>query len=202
MKKNENELINLTLESSNKSAKKYATIDRKNPNIVINHLKKFEQLVNNHILDLGCGHGRDCKYFEDAGFDVVGIDLSDNMLDEARKVCDKTILLNMNIMDIGKIPWRFAGIWSCAVLHHVPESQIDNLLKSIFNILENDGILFLSFKIDNEGFVFKEEFGVMQYYWRHDTDIFIKKLRELGFEIIETFVEEKRSKWFNIYAKK
>jgi ubiquinone/menaquinone biosynthesis C-methylase UbiE len=38
-----------------------------------------------HILDIGCGTGRDMAYFESQGIAVTGLDLSTGMLAFARK---------------------------------------------------------------------------------------------------------------------
>ncbi len=38
-----------------------------------------------HVLDLGCGPGLDAAYFIHQGFEVTGIDLSEEMLSLARK---------------------------------------------------------------------------------------------------------------------
>ena len=37
------------------------------------------------ILDVGCGAGRDTKYFLNNGYNVIGIDFSDGMTGEARE---------------------------------------------------------------------------------------------------------------------
>ena len=50
------------------------------------------------LLDLGCGSGTLCSYFADCGFDVIGVDPSEEMLSRAReKTFDKNpsvLLLN------------------------------------------------------------------------------------------------------------
>ena len=45
------------------------------------YIDKFLQCLNGKkILDVGCGTGRDCKYIEQKGYDVIGIDISKEML--------------------------------------------------------------------------------------------------------------------------
>lgn len=48
--------------------------------------EKFVSLLpkNATILDAGCGPGRDCEYFVKKGLKVVGVDLSDKLLDIAK----------------------------------------------------------------------------------------------------------------------
>ena len=50
-------------------------------NKIINHIK----LKKGKVLDVACGKGRHAKYLNKIGFDVVGIDLSKNSIDLAKK---------------------------------------------------------------------------------------------------------------------
>lgn len=51
-----------------------------------NYIDRFLQsLSGTRILDAGCGVGEDCKYVEQKGFDAIGIDLSEGMLQIARE---------------------------------------------------------------------------------------------------------------------
>ena len=46
----------------------------------------FPELAGKHVLDLGCGYGWHCRYAAEQGAaDVLGIDLSEKMIREARK---------------------------------------------------------------------------------------------------------------------
>jgi 2-polyprenyl-3-methyl-5-hydroxy-6-metoxy-1,4-benzoquinol methylase len=72
-------------ESYNKIAEKWAEIRSKHH---LNTLVKDFSLKikpNGKILDIGCGTGYPiAKYFSDNGFSVVGIDISENMLQKAK----------------------------------------------------------------------------------------------------------------------
>ena len=48
---------------------------------IIDHIK----LTNGKVLDVACGKGRHAKYLNKIGFNVVGIDLSKNSIDFAKK---------------------------------------------------------------------------------------------------------------------
>ncbi len=195
--------IEFTIKTTDASVEKYVK-GRHDPKIVLNHLENFSSLVTKGgtILDLGCGHGRDCKYFEDKDFNVVGIDLSNEMLKKAKNVCKKSLILNMDIRDISKVPWKFDGVWCCAVLHHIPKEYIDNLLLSIHRIVNDSGVVFLTYKIDSKGYLYRNDLGVSKYYELHDVDDVVKKLESLHFSIINKFIEKKEYKWINIYARK
>lgn len=47
--------------------------------------KPFDTLPSRRLLDLGCGTGEHARFFAEKGFDVVGVDVSDTMLDRARE---------------------------------------------------------------------------------------------------------------------
>ncbi|MBU1974807.1 MAG: methyltransferase domain-containing protein, partial [Nanoarchaeota archaeon] len=49
-------------------------------------LEKFIGLLKGKkVLDAGCGAGRDSKYLSEKGLDVIGIDLSKNMIKAAKE---------------------------------------------------------------------------------------------------------------------
>jgi len=45
----------------------------------------FGSLPSKRLLDLGCGTGEHARYFADQGFEVVGVDVSDTMLERAKE---------------------------------------------------------------------------------------------------------------------
>ena len=84
---------------------------------------------NGHILDAGCGSGRDSKVFEAEGFSVTAMDASESLVKQASEflgfaVQHKTFqqINEQNCYD---------AIWCCASLLHVPFSE----LSDVFTIL-------------------------------------------------------------------
>ena len=79
--------------------------------------------LNMHILDAGCGSGRDAKAFLDAGYQVTAMDASTKMCEEAEKRLNKQVLcLSFEELIFER---EFDGIWACASLLHVPYKDID-----------------------------------------------------------------------------
>ena len=97
-----------------------------------------------HILDAGCGPGRDTKAFIKQGFKVTAIDASKAMVELASQVTGQRAKL-MTFQEVG---WEeeFDGIWACASLLHVPRADIEDVFRRFEKALKTDGIWYLSFK--------------------------------------------------------
>lgn len=64
----------------------YDNRDEKEAELFLQHLlKKINLNANAHILDLACGKGRHALFLNQKGFEVTGIDLSENNIRQAQK---------------------------------------------------------------------------------------------------------------------
>jgi 2-polyprenyl-3-methyl-5-hydroxy-6-metoxy-1,4-benzoquinol methylase len=98
----------------------------------------------NYILDVGCGTGELTKKLTLFGKNIIGIDVSENMLHEARKRnSDKKIdYLNISAENyLEKTDKKFDIIISISALHHMNEEKILKLMKN--KLTENGKILVL-----------------------------------------------------------
>ncbi|MBO5884512.1 MAG: methyltransferase domain-containing protein [Clostridia bacterium] len=105
----------------------------------------FPSLKDKTILDLGCGAGdMDNYFFKNGAKSVLGIDISQNMLNEAKQnVTSKNAefkLLKME--DISTINQKFDIVYSSLAFHYVED--MDKLLTDIYNLLNDGGILIYS----------------------------------------------------------
>ena len=156
---------------------------------------------NAHILDAGCGSGRDAKKFEDLGYEVTAIDGSKKMCELASKYSG----IDVKHMQFQEIEFadEFDGIWASASLLHVPTSEMEMVLEKLKKSLKKDGIFYASFKLgDFEG----ERNG------RYFNDMTEQAARDLfekcGFETIRTWLttdarlDRQDERWVNILVKK
>jgi len=108
--------------------------------------KIFESFMdsNSAVLDLGCGSGRDSKYFLDNGYQVTSVDYSEEMVKKSSILTgQKTLHMDMTKMVFED---KFHAIWACASILHIPKPLIPKVLTNCYNSLREDGILYMSFK--------------------------------------------------------
>lgn len=163
---------------------------------------KFLKYINpqSHILDAGCGSGRDSKAFADMGHYVTAMDASPKICEEAEKVLGQKVLYqSFGELDIEKM---FDGIWACASLLHVSKEKMPGVLYKMKRALKDNGILYASFKY-GDGEVVKQG----RYFSNYDERTLTKLMQDAGYEILELFVtedvREDRSgeKWMNVIGK-
>lgn len=107
-----------------------------------------------HILDAGCGVGRDSKYFLSQGKAVTAFDASQEMV---RYACQETGL-NVTQMKFQDMDFRenFEAIWACASLLHVPYTETKAVYQKIYTALKPGGLFYASYKY-GEGAMLTEE---------------------------------------------
>ena len=121
------------------------------PDIFLSYLSE-----NSHILDLGCGTGRDSKYFINKGYQVTSIDGSYEMCNIARSLLKKEVE-QINFLDID-YKEKFDGVFACASLLHLDNEDLIVVLKKISSALKQNGILYTCFKYGDSTRVDKGRF--------------------------------------------
>jgi SAM-dependent methyltransferase len=97
------------------------------------------------ILDLGCGSGRDLRYFADLGFSVVGLDYSYRLATLAKTFSHQPVVLG----DIVRLPFAdavFDAVWAIGSLLHIPRNALFPTLQQIHRILKPEGQFVASMK--------------------------------------------------------
>lgn len=95
-----------------------------------------------HVLDVGCGAGRDMAWLEAQGAEVIGVDLSTGMLAQAQPSV-RGRLLRMTMRHLAFRSGHFAGVWCMASLLHLPKAEAPGVLAEIRRVLTPGGVLAL-----------------------------------------------------------
>ena len=158
--------------------------------------------INSNILDLGCGSGRDSKYFIEKGHNIIAIDGSQELC----KVAENLIKKEVFCKDFREIDYNneFDGIWACASLLHLRKEEICNVINKCIKALNLNGILYCSFKYgDFDGYRNGRYFTDLTEQVFKDLIAVIKNI-----EIVEIFVSNdvrkgrEHEQWINIFIKK
>ncbi len=100
--------------------------------------------AQSRILDVGCGPGRDIKFFQSLGHDVTGLDPSKEMVKLAKENTH-TEIIHGSIQEIN-FNTNFDGLWACASLLHVQSNELNSVFDKISQILNPCGVFYCSFK--------------------------------------------------------
>lgn len=96
------------------------------------------------ILDLGCGSGRDSKYFLEHDFSVDAVDGSLELCKLAEQLLGQSVRC-MLFQELNETE-KYHGIWACASLLHLPKTELVPVLKRCATALKDNGVMYLSFK--------------------------------------------------------
>ena len=141
------------------------------------------------ILDAGCGAGRDTAAFLRLGYQVEAFDASAKLVEIA---VQHSTFLNFSSAQ------PFAGIWACASLLHVPASSMSATLQHLAQLLQPQGVLYVSFKYGADD---------VERNGRHFTNCTEQRLQDFlagtGLRVIETWLtadqrpERADEQWLN-----
>lgn len=129
-----------------------------------------------HILDFGCGPGRDLKAFAELGHLAVGLDGAERLVAMARAYSGCKVLLQ-DFLQLALPAARFDGVFANASLFHVPARELPRILGELRAALKPGGVLFCSNpRGDNQ-----EGWNGGRYGAYHDLAAWRRYLGEAGF---------------------
>ena len=122
-------------------------------NFVTDQLKKFG-IEDGLMLELGCGTGTLTEMFDAKGFDMIGVDNSEEMLAEAvekREQSGRSILyLNQDMREFELYGTVRAVISLCDTMNYLTEyDDLVNVCRLVNNYLDPNGIFLFDLKTDH-----------------------------------------------------
>lgn len=157
------------------------------------------------LLDVGCGPGYHMAWMEAQGFRVTGMDLSNEMLIQARKRV-RGELVYQDMCQMTFPPASFEGIWCCSSFFHLPKAMASTALSQMQRVLAPEGMLYLSL-LEGQDETWEEESrfaGVERFFARYTAEEFEALLGEAHFSLVECSrdVADSAHTWLNFLAKK
>jgi SAM-dependent methyltransferase len=116
------------------------------------------------VLDVGCGGGTKSKYLIAHGCKVVGIDISEKLLDIARREVPEAEFEELSMIDLDTMPETFDGVFAQASLLHIPKKDAGEVVKKMIRRLASNGLVYIAVKEmrddkPEEGIVVENDIG-------------------------------------------
>ena len=116
-----------------------------------------EVLGRGAVYDLGCGPGQTTAFLHAQGVNVCGLDLSSDLLREARQKYPNIEFLQGDMLALPLTDASAAGVVAFYAIVHLSPLKLRQALNEMFRILQPAGLLLLTFHI-GDGYVHRDEF--------------------------------------------
>ena len=191
-----------TIATYDRTSKKYAEINSTIRFWEVQQEEFTSFLSGTKILDAGCGHGRDTKDFIAENYDVTSIDLSEGLLEEAKRRVPNGNFIKMNFSDLIFPDKSFDGLWCAAAFLHIPKSDAENVLANFKRVLNKNGVLFMSVK-SGEGEVIKKDSDGNVRFFANYTKSELEELVGKTFDILKIYerADHYGQGWICVFAK-
>jgi len=152
----------------------------------------FLDLISNtssSVLEIGCGPGNITKYLltKKADLKITGIDISENMIELAKKNNPTSEFVIMDCREIDRLDKKFNAIVCGFCIPYISNNDCVKLISDCKNLLTNSGILYLSFvdgNYENSDYISGSS-GDRTYFYYHNLKNLEKTLKSNHFEIIK-----------------
>lgn len=173
---------------------------------------KFISLLKrgDKVLDVGCGGGTKSKYLIQKGLQVTGIDISEKMIEIARREIPSAEFFVMDMENMSELKEKFDGVFVQAVLLHTSKKDLKRAFRSMFDRLKPNGYLCIAIKEKRpdgkeEEIKTEEDYGYQykRLFSYFTIDEIKNHLSDLQMEIsYESITPSGNTNWLQIIAKK
>jgi ubiquinone/menaquinone biosynthesis C-methylase UbiE len=139
------------------------------------------------VCDVGCGPGQVARYLSERGASVIGIDLSQQMIEQARRLNPAIEFRQGNMLALNAVDEAWAGITAFYSIIHIPRDEVVSVLFEFKRVLRPAGLLLLAFHIGDEVVHLDEwwERPVSADFVFFQPNEMTAYLREAGFDVKE-----------------
>lgn len=127
-------------------------------------LAAFADLVratgNPAVIDAGCGTGVTTRILRDRGVTPIGVDLSPNMIAEARARAPEIRFEVGSMTALDQTDGSVGGVCAWYSTIHVPDSHLPQVFSEFSRVLVDGGVALLAFQVGDRPRRVTEAFGV------------------------------------------
>ena len=153
-------------------------------------LQRFvlENKSKGRIGDLGCGPGQTTKFLSELGVtDLVGIDLSAKMIEQAKALSPTLEFETGNMLGLDKPDCYFGGLIAFYAIVHFDYDEVKQFLTEARRVLKNTGQLLFSFHTGDQILTVDEFLGkkASADFHFHEPGKICATIDEIGFKTID-----------------
>jgi SAM-dependent methyltransferase len=139
------------------------------------------------VCDMGCGPGQVARFLRGAGAEVFGLDLSPQMVEQARQLNPGISFREGNMMALDLPDGMLAGIAAFYAIVNIPEESLPSVFGEMHRVLRPGGLLLMAFHVGSEVIQKEELWGktVSMDFFFFETLSIRQKLEAAGFVIEE-----------------
>lgn len=157
-------------------------------------LRRFTDAVvgRGRVCDMGCGPGQVARLLQENGADVFGLDLSAQMIEQARTLSPDIHFHEGNMLGLNLEDCALAGITAFYAIVNIPRELHSTVFREMHRVLKADGLLLLAFHIGDEVLRPEELWGkaISMDFYHLRTEKIQDLLEEAGFKIEEVIERE------------
>jgi ubiquinone/menaquinone biosynthesis C-methylase UbiE len=112
------------------------------------------------VVDVGCGTGATTAILHDHGVAVRGIDLSPNMIEQARRINPHLTFSVGSMTDLDLPDASVGGLCAWYSVIHVPDTVLPQVFSEFHRVLAAGGLLLLAFQVGDRPRRLTEAFGI------------------------------------------
>lgn len=150
------------------------------------------QTATPRVLDVGCGTGVATAALAAAGLDVTGIDLSPNMIPQARQRYPGLEFRVGSMLDLDVADGSVGGLCAWYSIIHVPDTHLPRVFAEFRRVLAPGGVVLLAFQVGDEPLVLTDFDGaqVNLTFIRRRPEVVADLLSSSGFRIYAEMVRQ------------
>ncbi len=170
--------------------------------------EKFVSLLPSQalVLDVGCAGGTKSRWLKDRDVRVIGIDISEKMIEIAARENPDVSFRVLDMRDIATLSETFGGIFAQASLLHLPKKEVPTIIAACASRLDPGGLLYAAVKEVRPGRGDEEEKTENDYgypYTRFFSYFRLDEMRRLFREAALTVVHaETTGGWIQLIGRK
>jgi ubiquinone/menaquinone biosynthesis C-methylase UbiE len=153
-------------------------------------LRRFaaEVVGRGEACDIGCGPGHIARFLHEAGVKVFGLDLSPQMIEQARKLNPGISFREGNMMALDLADRSLTGIAAFYAIVNIPPDSLPTVFHEMARVLQPGGLLLLAFHIGSESAHPEALWGqpVSMEFFFFEPEAIRRLLGEAGFAIDKT----------------